>query len=106
MGRSLNKAKARVERDSSGIVSIDAEREDLGTRMVGGLRKQKLTQCATETNAAHVGRDDDAGDGGRTPSPGRWYAVHFYRPGPGGVPLGLGLSEGLGVAVGTSRKER
>ncbi len=24
---------------------------------------------------------------GRPPGPGRWYAVHFHRPGPGGLPL-------------------
>ncbi len=23
---------------------------------------------------------------GRPPGPGRWYAVHFHRPGPGGLP--------------------
>ena len=24
---------------------------------------------------------------GRPPDPGRWYAVHFHRPGPGVLPL-------------------
>jgi hypothetical protein len=24
---------------------------------------------------------------GRPPGPGRWYSVHFHRPGPGGLPL-------------------
>jgi hypothetical protein len=23
---------------------------------------------------------------GRPPGPGRWYALHFHRPGPGGLP--------------------
>jgi hypothetical protein len=26
-------------------------------------------------------------DNGRPPAPGRWYAVHFHRPGAGGLPL-------------------
>jgi hypothetical protein len=26
-------------------------------------------------------------DNGTPPGPGRWYAVHFHRPGPGGLPL-------------------
>jgi hypothetical protein len=28
----------------------------------------------------------EARPNGKPPGPGRWYAVHFHRPGPGGLP--------------------
>ena len=36
---------------------------------------------------------------GRPLGPVRWYSVHFHRPGPGGLPLALRLSEGLGLSA-------
>ena len=44
------------------------------------------------------------GDGGMPPAPGWRKCTAYRRPGAGGMPLALRLSEGLGVIAGTALK--
>ena len=44
-------------------------------------------------------RSSYAGDNGRTPGPGWRKCTAYRQTGPGGLPLALRLSEGLGVAA-------
>ncbi|CAD5374033.1 hypothetical protein RA210_U470004 [Rubrivivax sp. A210] len=62
------------------MCKVDQDEEDSG-----GL----LSKEACEASAAQVTPNPSLkrSANGRPPGPGRWYYVHFHRPGPGALPL-------------------
>ena len=54
-------------------------------------RGQKTPRPQSQAYPPHVALRPnpsfEARPNGKPPGPGRWYGVHFHRPGPGGLPL-------------------
>ena len=66
---------------------VPATQSQNGTPVWGTVARSLNPRSANSNVVLRPNPSVEARPNGRPPGPGRWYAVHFHRPGPGVPPL-------------------